>query len=93
MNYVDVQHNNEYSVVYWPGPDPEYDPLRDWECRTPFQLITRLLDGMFAGPAPGYAADLIEAIERHRPDLVVCSMLGGFGAMVGAEAAGVPTTC
>jgi MGT family glycosyltransferase len=73
-----------------PGPDPKYDPIRDWECRTPFQLINRLLDGMFVGPAPGYTADLIEAIECHRPDRVVCSFLGGFGAMVGAEAAGVP---
>ena len=68
---------------------PEDDPTRDWECSNPFQLFTRLLDQQFVGPAPGYAADVAAAIDEHRPDLVVCSFFA-IGAMVAAEAAGVP---
>ena len=68
---------------------PEDDPYRDWECSNPLQLFDRLLDTQFVGPAPGYAADVAAAIEELRPDLVVCSLFA-IGAMVAAEAAGVP---
>ena len=68
---------------------PQDDPYRDWECKTPFALLDRLLDTQFAGPAAAYAADVGAAIERRRPDLVVCSMFA-TGAMIAAEAAGVP---
>ena len=53
------------------------------------QLFDRLLDTQFVGPAPEYAADVAAAIEELRPDLVVCSLFA-IGAMVAAEAAGVP---
>lgn len=68
---------------------PEDDPLRDWECRTPFHLFKRVLDRQLVGPAPAYAADVTAAIEQERPDAVLCS---GFaiGAAIGAEASGVP---
>ena len=72
-----------------PGRGPEHDPLQDWQCRTPLQLFTRMLDRVLAGPAPRYAADVIAAVDEHRPDLVVCSMFA-VGAMVGAESAGLP---
>ena len=68
---------------------PQDDPYRDWECKTPFKLMDRLLDKQFAGPAGAYAADTTAAIESTRPDLVVCSMFA-VGAMFAAEAAGVP---
>ena len=68
---------------------PEDDPYRDWECSNPLQLFDRLLDTQFVGPAPEYAADVAAAIEELRPDLVVCSLFA-IGAMVAAEAAGVP---
>lgn len=68
---------------------PEDDPYRDWECKTPLQLMKRLLDTQFVGPAPAYAEDVGAAIADQRPDLVVCSMFA-VGAMIGAEAAGVP---
>jgi MGT family glycosyltransferase len=68
---------------------PEDDPYRDWECKTPMQLFDRLLDKQFVGPAPGYAADVLAAVADDRPDLVVCSFFA-LGAMVGAEAAGLP---
>ena len=66
----------------------DHDPLRDWQCRTPLQLLDRLLDHVLAGPAPHYAADVIAAVDRNRPDRVVCSMFA-VGAMVGAEASGI----
>ncbi len=68
---------------------PEHDPYKDWECKNPFELFSRLLDRQFVGPAPGYAADVTAAIADHRPDLVVCSFFA-YGAMVAAEAAGIP---
>lgn len=68
---------------------PANDPYRDWECKTPLSLFQRLLDKQFVGPGPAYAADTLAAIEDVRPDLVVCSFFA-VGAMVGAEAAGLP---
>jgi MGT family glycosyltransferase len=72
-----------------PDRRPEHDVLRDWECRTPLQLFKRMLDTVLAGPAPGYAADLLAFVDDHRPDTVVCSFFL-VGAMVAAEAAGLP---
>lgn len=72
-----------------PSRQPDDDPYRDWECSNPLQLFRRLLDRQFIGPAARYAADVQSAIADRRPELVVCSMFG-LGAMVGAEASGVP---
>jgi MGT family glycosyltransferase len=72
-----------------PDRDPEHDIIRDWECRNPMQLIKRMLDVVLAGPAPDFAADVVAAVTDRRPDTVVCSFLA-VGAMVGAEAAGIP---
>ena len=72
-----------------PDRRAEHDPYRDWECKTPFSLFKRLLDRQFVGPAPAYAADTLAAVADERPDLVVCSFMA-VGAMVGAEAAGLP---
>jgi len=72
-----------------PSRRPEHDPYRDWECKTPFQLFDLVLDKQFVGPAPAYAADLLAAVAADRPDLVVSSFFA-VGAMVGAEAAGLP---
>lgn len=72
-----------------PSRRPQDDPWSDWECKTPGKLIGRLLERQFVGPADAYAADVRAAIARHRPDLVVCTMFA-FGAMIGAEAEGVP---
>ena len=60
---------------------PEHDPYRDWECKSPRQL--------FAGPMRRYAADLDAAVAARRPDAVLCAQFA-FGAMVAAEAAGIP---
>ena len=55
-----------------PGRGPEHDALKDWQCRTPLQLFTRMVDCVPAGPAPHYAADVIAAIGDHHPDRIVC---------------------
>jgi MGT family glycosyltransferase len=68
---------------------PEDDPNRDWECTNPIQLFARLLDTQFVGPAPACAADVTTAIADERPDLVVSSFFA-LGALVAAEACGVP---
>ena len=72
-----------------PSRRPEDDPYRDWECKNPFALFARMMERQFVGPTPAYAADVTAAIGAHRPDLVVCSFFA-YGAMIAAEAAGVP---
>ena len=72
-----------------PDRRPENDPIRDWELKTPMQLFERLIDTQFIGPAPGYIADVRAAIEDRAPDVVLCSQFA-FGAMLAAEAEGVP---
>ena len=68
---------------------PEDVRYRDWECADPFALFRMLLDQQFAGPAPGYARDMTEALDAVNPDLAVCSFFA-IGAMVAAQARGVP---
>ena len=72
-----------------PSRRAEDDPYRDWECTNPLSLFRRLLDEQLVGPAPGYAADTAAAIQDLQPDVVACTMFA-LGAMVAAEAAGVP---
>lgn len=72
-----------------PDRRPGNDPARDWECRSPWQLIDRLSATLFVGPAARYAADVREAIADTQPELVICSMFC-LGGMVAAEAARLP---
>lgn len=65
------------------------DPLRDWECKNPLQLIERLIRVRYLGDAERYAADADQAIRELAPDLVLSSMFT-FGAMLSAQQAGVP---
>ncbi|HEX2451312.1 MAG TPA: hypothetical protein VHJ69_09225, partial [Gemmatimonadales bacterium] len=68
---------------------PEHDPIRDWECKYPWQLVDRLVDTLLVGAAAAYASDVTETITRCRPSLVVCSMFC-LGGMLAAEAARIP---
>src|SRR5262245_37939671 len=72
-----------------PDRAPDHDPVRDWECRYPWQMVDRLLSTLLVGPAAAYAHDVSDAIREAQPDLVVCSMFC-LGGMVAAEAAGIP---
>jgi MGT family glycosyltransferase len=68
---------------------PETDLLRDWEARTPKQLLAILRDRLFFGPALGYAEDTLDQIELYAPHAVAI-MDFTMGAMLAAERAGVP---
>jgi MGT family glycosyltransferase len=68
---------------------PDHDPVRDWECKYPWQLLDRLVATLLIGPAGAYAQDVTDAIREAQPDLVACSMFC-LGGMVAAEAAGIP---
>jgi MGT family glycosyltransferase len=68
----------------------EDDFIRDWEVRTPPQLLARLCERVITGPAAAYAADVREALTVRPADAVLAS--GPLlGALVGAESMGVPT--
>lgn len=64
------------------------DPLRDWDASGPDEVIERLCQGVICAPALAYAEDVREALAEEPADLVVTNELL-FGAMMGAEAAGV----
>lgn len=72
-----------------PDRRPENDPVRDWECRYPWQLLDRLMKTLLVGPAGQYADDAQDALAERRPAAVICSMFC-LGGMVAAEAAGIP---
>ena len=68
----------------------EGDLVRDWECRTPFELLGRLCDRIITGPAALYAGEVREALAARRADTVIAS--GPLlGALIGAESLGVPS--
>jgi len=72
-----------------PDRRPENDPIRDWECKYPWQFVDRLIKTVFVGPGDDYAHDVRDAIGDLQPSLVMCSMFC-LGGMVAAEAAGIP---
>jgi len=72
-----------------PDKSVDTDPIRDWEVKFPPAMIGRLRDRLFIGPSLGYAEDVREQVDRFQADVVVTSEML-FGAMAGAEAAGVP---
>ena len=71
-----------------PNRQPQHDPLRDWECRNPLQIMARMLDRILIGPAPAYAADFTAVVGECGSSVAVCSCFA-VGAMVAAEAAAV----
>ncbi|SQD99775.1 Glycosyl transferase, UDP-glucuronosyltransferase [Parafrankia sp. Ea1.12] len=72
-----------------PDNQPEHAPYREWELRSPRTLLREMIRRLIVRPAPGYARDVTDAIDADRPDLVLASFFA-FGAMVAAEADGVP---
>jgi UDP:flavonoid glycosyltransferase YjiC (YdhE family) len=67
----------------------EDDMLRDYEAKTPSQLIARLCERLIATPAAVQAAETSAAIDELRPDAVVSSGLL-VGPQIAAEADGLP---
>jgi len=76
-------------AVFLPWSASPAGEFRDWELRTPTSLARGMSDRMITGPAPGQAADTTSAIDALQPDLVLTSFMG-VGAMIAAEARGVP---
>ena len=69
--------------------DPSADPTKDWEASNPLEMLGRVRDEMLVGPAGGQAADTRAAIAEVRPHAVLPEMTL-FGAVIGAQAEGVP---
>lgn len=67
----------------------EDDYVRDWERRTPFGVLANILDTLMVGPAPRFARETLAVIDDVHPD-VVAATFPLFGAMLAAEARGVP---
>ena len=67
----------------------EDDVLKDWEVRTPIGQFSRLRDRLIVGPAARYAADVIAALDAEPFDAVLADGVL-LGALVGAEARGIP---
>lgn len=68
---------------------PEEDILRDWEFKNPLKFFAHALEVFLCGPQDRFAADALEAIDRHRADLVLADFFI-LGAMMAAEARGLP---
>ena len=67
----------------------EPDIIDDITCRTRLQLLDRLLDRLVAGPADAFASD-VEAALDDRPADVLAADGAMLGALVAAEARGLP---
>jgi MGT family glycosyltransferase len=62
----------------------------DVGCRTPLQVLDRLLERLVTGPAGAFAADVEDALDAHPADVLVAD--GALlGALVAAEARGLPS--
>jgi MGT family glycosyltransferase len=69
---------------------PEDDLLRDWETKSPFEMLRNYRDKFITAPAPRYAADTLDAIDSVHPDVLVTEYTI-FGALMAAEKRGLPT--
>lgn len=74
---------------YFDREDCTRDIMGDWEARTPIGALRRNFDNIVFGPAPIVAEETRRAIESERPDVVVVDHIMP-GALVAAEAAGIP---
>jgi MGT family glycosyltransferase len=70
--------------------DRREDVIRDWEPATPPAQVRRIGERLMFGPAAAYARDVIETVERVRPDALAVDCLS-FGAIAGAEKSGIPS--
>lgn len=70
-------------------PGSPKDGVRDWAAPTPIAVIDDVCAEVICGPAAAYGADVREILAEFPADLVVSNELL-FGALMGAEAAGVP---
>lgn len=79
--WTDAPHHRDRS------PDSDY--IRDWELHSPLRVLTNFMDTLMVRPAPAFAAEVLNAIDDLRPDLVVSSF-PLFGAFLAAEVRRLP---
>jgi MGT family glycosyltransferase len=72
-----------------PDKSPTTDPLRDWEAKSPLEVINGLNAALIATPAAAYARDTLEAIDDIAADVVVSQELL-LGVMMAAESRNLP---
>lgn len=65
------------------------DVIRDWEGQDPMQCLAQLRDRLAVGAADLFAHEVLEECDRQRPDVLLAEMFL-FGALIAAEAAGIP---
>lgn len=65
------------------------DLIGDWAARTPLGALRLSFERVVFGPAPIVAEETRRAIDRERPDVVAVDLMMP-GALVAAEAAGIP---
>ncbi len=65
------------------------DPMRDWEARTPVDMMKRLSDYLFVGSALTRAQDALDEVNRFHPDVIATSEML-LGVMAAAESAKIP---
>lgn len=72
-----------------PNKSAEYDPIKDWEAKSPISVLGRVRDRLMVGPSLLFAKDCLDELSRTPADVVVVNdML--LGAMAAAESAQVP---
>ncbi len=72
-----------------PDKSPATDPLRDWEHKSPLDVINGLNEALIATPAAAYAKDALEAADDLGADVIVSQELL-LGVMAAAESRGLP---
>ena len=72
-----------------PDKTVAHEPLRDWECATPAEVVQMLLDRLMTGAAAAYAADTAAALGDNPGAAVVTQELL-LGCMLAAEARSAP---
>jgi len=64
--------------------------IHDWDLRGKLMMVPNFSRHLLFGPADRFARDLIETLEAHPADVLLIDAVL-FGALVGAERAGLPT--
>lgn len=70
--------------------DRSEDLVRDWEVGSPIGRLRRSFDNLMFGPSRSVAEETSRAVQEHSPDVLVVD-LNMIGALVAAEASGLPT--
>lgn len=91
----DRAESSGHGFTPWEAPphrstlDPDDDVFRDWELSNPLAMLRNARDAYMAGPARDFADETVAAIRSEGTDAVLVDAFI-LGAMVGAQARGLP---